>query len=84
MADTKVVHVSGVARPTKRMRRLASMMHGDRFATSLDSMMVDAIAIDALAGMLDRAFEAGLTKDGRIDLKVAAATLLGEIKANQK
>lgn len=84
MADTKIGQLSGVARPTIRMRQLATTLHGDKFASSVDSMLQDAVAVDALAGAIDRALIEGTSKDGRIDLKVTAAALMRELKNNQK
>jgi len=84
MADTKIVNISGRAKPTRRMRALATILHGDKFARSVDSMIDDAVAIDALAGAIDRALTESVTSDGRVDLKKAAAHILGEIKRAQR
>ncbi len=63
---------------------MATALHGPGFAKSIDSMLEDAVAVNALAGMLDRAFEAGLSKDGRIDLKEAAMSLIKQMREVQK
>ncbi len=82
--EPKLSHISGIAYPTKRLRTLAIALHGIDFANSIGSMVDDAVAVNALAEALDRAFEAGLSKDGRIDLKVAAVHLIGELRRSQK
>ncbi len=84
MADTKVVSIAGVARPTVRLRQMAAALHGNRMAEAIDSMVEDSKVVDALAGSIDRALIAGQTKDGRIDLRVAALTMLAEMRRNQK
>jgi hypothetical protein len=84
MKDTKVVQISGVARPTRRMTALATALHGPRMAASIDSMLEDAVAVDALAGAIDRALIAGTSRDGRIDLKETAIHLIREMRRSQK
>ena len=84
MADTKIVNISGVAKPSRKMRRIATALHGANFAASIDTMLEDAKAVKILAGCIDRALVAAVTKDGRIDLDIAALTLIQELRRNQK
>ena len=84
MSATKIAPISGVARPTPRMKHLATTLHGPGFASSIDSMLEDATAVNALAGALDRALVAGTAKDGRLDLQEAAMHLIKELRRNQK
>jgi hypothetical protein len=83
MADTKIVNISGVARPSRKLRRMAAALHGNRMADAIDSMVEDAKVVDALAGAIDRALLHATSKDGRIDLKEAALHMLGEMRRNQ-
>ncbi len=83
-AAAKIAPISGVAYPTPRMRSLATALHGPAFAASIGSMLEDAVAVNALAEALDRAIEAGLSSDGRIDLKAAAVCLIKEMRESQK
>ncbi len=84
MADTKVVPISGVGRPTPLLIRMAMAAHGANFAHSIDSMLDDAVMVNALAGMIDRALVAGTAKDGRLDLKETAIALIREMRRHQK
>ena len=84
MADTKIMQVSGVARPSRRLRMMAKVLHGNKMSEAIDSMMVDATMINALAGMIDRALIKGTSKDGRIDLKDTAMHLIQEMRNNQR
>ena len=84
MADTRVSQLSGVARPTRRMRHLAMTLHGPKMAASIDAMLEDAVAVNALAGAIDRALIAGTSKDGRIDLQETALCLMRELRRNQR
>lgn len=84
LSDPKVVNISGVARPSKRMKHLARTVHGERFERNLGAMLNDAIAIEALAGCLDRAMTKAVNGSGNLDLKLMAAELLGELKRNQR
>jgi hypothetical protein len=84
MADTKVVNISGVARPSRRMLNMALALHGPKFAQSIDAMVDDAKTVDALAGALDRALLAGTSKDGRVDMREAALALIKELRRHQK
>ncbi len=74
----------GIARPTEKMKHIATTLHGPKFAASIDSMLEDATAVNALAAALDRAFSAGLSNDGRLDLRESAMCLIKEMRNNQK
>jgi hypothetical protein len=84
MADTKIVQISGVAYPTRRMRGLATALHGPKFALSIDSMLEEAGAVNALAEAMEKSLEAALSKDGRVDMKNAAIHLIRLMRNNQK
>jgi hypothetical protein len=84
MADTKIAPISGVAKPSKRMLRIATALHGDKFCRSIGAMLNDAKAVDILAGVLDRALMAGLKSDGRIDLREAALHVIQELRRHQR
>ena len=84
MRNTKLAQISGVAHLTPKFRHMAETLHGRGFARTIFEMAEDAVAVDALAGALDRAFNAGLSADGRLDLREAAMHLIREMKANQK
>ena len=80
----KLSQLSAVIRPTRRMRHLATTLHGPGFAGSIDSMLEDAVAVNALAEAIDRALIVGTSKDGRIDLKETAMALIREMRRSQK
>lgn len=86
MADTKLAPISGVCRPSRRMMNIATVMHGSSFALRVDTMLEDATVVEKMAAMLDRAFDAGLAKDGtgRLDLRESAIFLIREMRRNQK
>lgn len=83
MADTKVVHITGVARPSRRMRRMAEALHGKNFAMSIDSAIYDAKIVNAVAGAIERALVAGTNKDGNVDMREAAVHMIKEMRRNQ-
>lgn len=83
MSDPKIVHVTGVARPSRRMRRMATAMHGKGFAMSIDSSIYDAKIVNAVAGALERALIAGTNTDGKLDMREAAIHLIQEMRRNQ-
>lgn len=83
MSDPKVVHRIVTLKPSKRLRRMAEAIHGKNFAMSIDSAIYDAKVVNAVAASLERAFEAGLTKDNRIDFKTAAVHMIKEMRENQ-
>ena len=84
MSDPKVVPIrAATLKPSRRLRRMALALHGPGFLGSIADMTRDAVAVEALAAALDRALNAALSKDGRLDLRVAAEHLLGEMKRNQ-
>ncbi len=66
------------------MRHLANTLHGPGFIGSIDSMLEDAVAVNALADAIDRALIVGTSRDGRIDLKETAMALIKEMRRNQK
>ena len=84
MSKPKIVNISGVAHPTRRMRSLSLSLHGPQFAASVDSMLEDAVAVNALADAIDRSLIAGTSKDGRIDLRETAIALIKEMRRSQK
>lgn len=77
-------NLAGVARPTRKMRRQMSLMHGHATVERLDRIVEDVTAIDALARLLTEAMEKCQTKDGRVDMKDVAAHVLGEMKRHQR
>ena len=83
MSDTKIVNISGVARPSRKLRRMAEVLHGRRMADAIDSMVEDTTAINAMAGLLDRAMTEHTTKDGRLDLREVAMYVIREMRRNQ-
>lgn len=81
--DTRVAHISGVARPSPRLRRMAAVLHGSRMANAIESMVEDTKAVDALAALLDRAMTTHVTKDGRLDLREVALFVIREMRSHQ-
>ena len=79
----RIGHLSGRAKLTPKFRHQAEVLHGKGFALSIDAMVEDAVAVDALASLLDRAFSAALSKDGRLDLREAAMFVIREMRASQ-
>lgn len=84
MSDTRTVNVRGHGRPSRLMIRMALARHGKKFAHSVDSMLEDAVAVRAMAGLLDRAFNHALKGDGRLDLNDAAIYMIREMRRHQK
>jgi hypothetical protein len=84
MADTKTVQIAGHGRPSLLMRRIAHARHGKNFALSIDSMIEDATAVNALAALLDRAFNHALSPTGSLDLKEAAIFMIREMRRSQR
>lgn len=82
--DTKIVQISGVANPTQRTLRMAEVLYGKGTALAMNSVIEDAMMIDGMARALDQAFNAGLSADGRLDLRESAMFLINLMKANQK
>lgn len=80
----KVVQIAGRCRPTPRLQRLATVLHGPQFATSINLMVEDSIAVNALAELLDRAMTACTTKDGRLDLREMAMFVIKEMRGAQR
>ena len=80
----KLSQISGVARPSDGLRRIATVLHGPSFAASIDSMLEDALAVNALAEAIDRALIHGTSKDGRIDLRETAMHLIREMRGSQR
>lgn len=76
--------LSGVARPTEKMRRQMRMMRGPRAAAQLDQILEDTVAIDALARLLTEALEKCQTKDGRVDMRDVAVHVLREMRRHPK
>jgi hypothetical protein len=82
--DRNEGRLSGVAHPTPALLRKLGRMYGPAPVPDLPRVLDDLVAVDALAGLLDRAMAAHTTKDGRLDLRDVAAFVLKEIKENQR
>jgi len=72
--------LSGIARPTKKMRRLLGLARDGVNPRLLDSVVEDSVAIDAFARLLTEAMSKCQTKDGRVDMKDVAAFVLGQMR----
>jgi len=83
-AESRIGQLSGVARPTPMMRHLALTLHGPKMAESIDSMLEDAVAVNALATAMDRAMVAGTNASGNVDMREAAMHLIKEMRRSQK
>ena len=81
--DPKIGSLSGVARPSRFMRRLAGQF-GTTHLTSIDSMIEDAVMVNGVAAAMERALVAGTSKDGKVDMKTAAIHLIREMRKNQR
>ncbi len=84
MRAAKLAQISGVAHLTPKFRHMAETLHGPGFVNDIFAMAEDAVAVDALAGLLDRAFSHALSTDGRLDLREAAMFVLKAMKEHQK
>lgn len=84
MSRSNTAPLTGVAHLTPKFRHMAETLHGPGFVRDVFEMAEDAVAVDALAQALDRAFTHALSADGRLDLREAAMHLIKEMKASQK
>jgi hypothetical protein len=83
MSDPKVVPIRAHLQPSRKMRRMAQAVHGASFASSMNSMLNDAAIVNAVAGAMERALQAGTNKDGKVDMREAAMHLIAEMRRNQ-
>lgn len=84
MSDQRVGNLSGIARPTRKMRRQMAAMYGERAVVRFDKVLDDEVAIDAFSRLLTEAMEKCQTKDGRVDMRDVAVHVLREMKRNPK
>jgi hypothetical protein len=83
MSEPKLALISGVAHLTPKYRHMAETLHGPGFQRTVEQMCNDAVFVDGLARLLDRAFEHAHAADGRIDLREAAMFMIKEMRENQ-
>lgn len=83
-AEARSGNLAGVAHPTPLMRRMAIARHGPQGVATIDSMIEDAVAVNAMADLMGRALDATANKDGKADLKEAAMFVIKEMRRNQK
>ncbi len=65
------------------MRRMAHAIHGTQMLTSINAMIEDAKAVAGVAALLERSLEAGMSADGRVDMKEAAIYFIRQMRGNQ-
>jgi len=76
--------IAAVLYPMPAIRRAATALYGKGATLALEEIIEDTIAIDALAGALDKHIQSSVTSDGRLDLREVAAKLIRDMKDNQK
>ncbi len=84
MADTRIAPISGVGRPSYRLRRMAEVLHGNKMADAVETMIFDAKAVNALAEAMDQALLASTNLSGNVDMKDAALHLIQWMRRNQR
>ena len=70
----------GHARPGAALRKKLGKLYGPGTVHRMDAMLDDTVTIDALAGLLDQAMQASVSKDGRLDLKDMAVFMMKEMR----
>lgn len=83
MPNSQLAQISGVAHLTPKYRHMAETLHGAGFKRTVEQMANDAVLVDGMARLLDRAFEHAHAADGRIDLREAAMFMIKEMRENQ-
>ncbi len=84
LSDTKLVNISGVGRPSRRLRQLAKVLHGNRMADAVETMAFDMRAVNVLADAIGDALVASTNASGNVDLKDTAFRLIQWMKENQR
>lgn len=79
-----VEQISGLAKPSESLLRRMRQLYGEGSTLSIEAVLDDVTAVEALAQLIEQGFETCVTKDGRLDTKDLAAFLLREIRRNQK
>jgi hypothetical protein len=77
--------ITGIARPSKSMRRAMQAIHGIGAVKKMDEVIDDSIAVDSFAKLLDQTIELKRNKTtGVVNMKDVAAHILIVMKSNQK
>ncbi len=85
MSDTRVVSITGTCRPSRRLRRMAQVLHGSSVANAVETAIFDAKAINALAVAMESAIDSARhPTTGLVDMKDAALHLIQTLRSNQR
>jgi hypothetical protein len=82
MDKPRIGVLSGVARPSRALRRRLGQLYGPEAAAmgDMNRALDDFIGVDALARLLTEGIESVTTKDGRLDAKDLAAFVMRHMK----
>lgn len=82
----RIGELRGVARPSPALRRRLGIINAvgaHALPHSVEGIINNSIAVDALARLLTEAIEKNQRTDGRVDMKDVAAHVLAEMRASQ-
>lgn len=85
--DVKVVgNLSGVAYPSRLMRRIQSQLGGSSVlpVKTVDAMLQDAAMVKGVQNAMERAMTSAQKPDGSVDMHEAALHLIRLMRENQK
>jgi len=83
LSDPKIVECTVRLKPTKRLLRMATAIHGPKFTADINARIFDAKIVNAVAQCIERSLAAGLKKDGTVDMREAAIFMIAEMRRNQ-
>ena len=76
--------ISCLMRPSDAWKTRLGMLLPQGETIAIERVLNATDAVDRLAEAMERALEAGMSSDGRVDMKTAAAHLLRDIMHAQK
>lgn len=80
----KVSLISGHAHLVPHIRKSMGVLYGKRKVSDVDKMIDDLVGVDALAQLMTEAIETTQAKDGRVDMRDAAAYVLARMKESPR
>lgn len=82
--DRKVVNLSGVARPSRFLRRLAGLHASPTAILDIPTVIEDARMVKGVQVAMEAALQASTNASGAVDMEAAALHFIQTMLRNQK